>query len=184
MYREKRFIHRIFHIDTNRINSRSKLPAMNKLEEWFKNGVIHIEFSEVAQKEALIGNDHLRKDKAYDYVSTKTLASTIKENEQLFTIRKILFPREKINSNKRNDIEIVFNALKYGAILITDDGSSKRRNGILDHREELKESLGLIVMSDGQAVEYVQRLINERDNRARIQCERFGIPLPNWVGQD
>ncbi|MEA3327395.1 MAG: hypothetical protein U9R53_08835 [Chloroflexota bacterium] len=185
MYKEEQNLHLIFHIDTNRINSRSKLPAMNQLEQWHKNGVIHIELSTVAQKEAMAGKNRLRAEKALDYVYTETLATTPEEKTQLIKIAGILFPKEKCNSNQRKDIKIVFNAHKYSAILITNDGASKSQpGGILGHKNELKEALGIIVMSDAEAVEYIQRLINERDKRARIQCERYGISLPNWLGKD
>lgn len=184
MYKEDRSIHRMFHIDTNRINSRSGLPEMNKLEEWYENEVIHLELSNVARQEAMAGNDSLRVSKSNKYIYTKTLANTRKEQDKLRQIENILFPEGNINSNKANDVEIVFNALKYGAILITADGSSKRKTGILDHKDELKNALGIIVMSDEEAVEYIQRLIHERDERARKQFDVYGIPLPEWVGND
>lgn len=172
MYKEERYIYRLFHIDTNRINSRLNLPAMNKLEQWHSNGVIDIEFSEVARKEALFGEDRLRTKKANSYIFTKTLASTAKDRKRLLIIKQILFPNEEINSNKRNDIEIVFNALKYVAILITNDGTSKKKNGILDHKNELKQAFGLLVMSDVEAVDYVRGLINKRDKRAQMLHEK------------
>ena len=184
MYKEDRSIHRIFHIDTNRINSRSGLPEMNKLEKWHDNEVIILELSNVARQEAMAGNDSLRISKSNKYIYTQTLAKTKKEQEQLKQIADILFPEEEINSNKLNDVKIVFNALKYGAILITADGSSKKRMGILDHKDELKEALRIIVMSDEEAVEYIERLIRERDERARNQFEIYGIPLPDWVDKD
>lgn len=184
MYKEKRYIDREFHIDTNQINSRSNLSAMNLLEHWHNSGVIRIEFSEAARKEALFGGDHLRTKKANSYIFTKTLASTAEEQEWLYTIRKILFPKKDINSNKRNDIEIVFNAKKYGAILITNDGASKRRDGILDHKDELKQALGILVMTDEEAVDYVRELINKRDKRALGKHKNYGLELPEWVGKD
>jgi hypothetical protein len=184
MYKEVRYIDREFHIDTNRINSRSNLPAMNSLEHWHKNGVISIEFSEVARKEALFGGDYLRTKKANTYIFTKTLASTAEEQKWLSTIKQILFLKEEINSNKRNDIEIVFNAKKYGAILITNDGASKRNNGILDHKNELKQALNIDVMTDEEAVDFVRELINERDKRAIILHKKYDIELPEWVGKD
>lgn len=184
MHKVERYIYREFHIDTNCINSRSNLPAMNLLENWHNNGVIHIELSKPARDEALFGGDHLRTKKANTYPFTMTLASTAEEHKWLSTIKKILFPKKDINSNRRNDIEIVFNAKKYCRILITNDGASKRRDGILDHKVELKQALSIVVMTDEEAVDFVRELINERDKRALILHEKYGVELPEWVGKD
>ena len=40
----------MFHIDTNRINSKQELEAMNKLEKWHENGVINIDMLEPARQ--------------------------------------------------------------------------------------------------------------------------------------
>jgi hypothetical protein len=54
----------LFAIDANRINSRQKLPNMNRLEKWEKEGIIFIEMPETAHREARQGGDLTRRLKA------------------------------------------------------------------------------------------------------------------------
>ena len=81
-------------------------------------------------------------------------------------------------------MNIVFNARKYGAILVTHDGASKRQpGGILGSREPL-HALGVSVMTAHEAVDYIRRRIAERDKRARRLASERGVKAPNWVGED
>ena len=68
--------------------------------------------------------------------------------------------------------------------LVTDDGGSKRQpGGILGNRDALGQ-LGVKVMRDEEAVQYVIRQLLHRDRNA-IDCWRvMGKPLPDWVNQD
>ena len=151
---------------------------------WHKDGVITVEMSEVAQSEAAAGDHPMRKSKAYEYVFTETLASTSGEKKRLQEIEGILFPTGAQSENERNDVWIVFNAIKYEAILITNDGGSKRQpGGILGNRDALRK-IGCEILTDAEAVEVVQELILKRNARVRRQCERSGEPLPHWVGKD
>ena len=153
----ERYVYLDFHIDTNRINAKSRLDFMNILEHWYENDVIFLEMAEVAQNEATKSQNSIRTEKAYSYISTETLASTPDEARMLRKIKVILFPRGVKNINERNDVEILFNAWKYGAILITDDGGSKRQpGGILGNRDKLT-ALGIQVMRDHEAVEIVKQ---------------------------
>ena len=69
-------------------------------------------------------------------------------------------------------------------MLITDDGGSKQQpGGILGNRERLS-SLGIQVMRDYEAVEFVKHKIIERDESARRIASRTGEPLPTWIGKD
>lgn len=126
MSQPERHICRTFHIDANRVNARLCLVNMNRLEKWHKDGVITIEMSSVAQSEAAAGGDHNRKSKAYEYIFTETHASTSGEKKRLQEIEGILFPAGARLDSERNDVSIVFNAIKYDAILITNDGGSSR----------------------------------------------------------
>jgi len=142
----ERYVYLDFHIDTNRINAKSRLDFMNILEHWYENDVIFLEMAEVAQNEATKSQNSIR-----------TEASTPDEARMLRKIKDILFPRGVKNINERNDVEILFNAWKYGAILITDDGGSKRQpGGILGNRDKLT-ALGIQVMRDHEAVEIVKQ---------------------------
>ena len=157
---------------------------MNQLEIWHNNGVIDLQLSEVAQNEAIAGNNSARKNKAFAYIYSCTFANTSDEQNQLRNISDILFPDGIKNSNQRNDVEIVFNALKYTGFLITNDGASKSQpGGILGAKEKLKE-IGLFVMSDCEAVDYIKGLIKTRDNRVKRKSEENGEPLPDWYGKD
>ena len=184
MDQTERFLSRMFQIDTNRINSRGHLENMNTLEKWRKDGVILMEMSEVAQKECVVDRNPKRVEKTLGYIFSETLAETTEEQELLTRIERILFPEGAKTQNERNDVEIVFNAKKYGSILVTADGGSKSQpGGILGHKEELA-GLGIQVMSDEEAVQHVRGFIAARDRQATWKHERFGMPLPDWVGKD
>lgn len=180
----QRHICLIFHIDANRVNSRCSIANMNRLEQWAKDDVVMIDMSEVAQREAAAGNDRARRAKAYEHIFTESIPSTDKERKMLQKIEKILFPAGARSENERNDVDVVFNAHKYGRILIANDGGSKRQpGGILGNREKLKE-LGIEVMTDEEAVRLVEDRIQKRDKSAQWHSERAGEPLPDWVGKD
>ncbi len=184
MDQTERSLSRMFQIDTNRINSRGRLENMNRLEKWHEDGVILIEMSEVAQKECIADRDRKRAEKTFGYIFSETLADTTEEQELLTRIERILFPEAVKIQNEKNDVEIVFNAKKYGSILVTADGGSKSQpGGILGHKEQLA-GLGIQVMSDEEAVQLVRSLIARRDRLATRMHERFGVPLPDWVGKD
>jgi hypothetical protein len=119
----------MFHIDTNKVNARSCLVNMNRLEKWHEDDVITLAMSEVVQLEAAAGGDRNRKSKAHDYVFTGTHARTQSEKTLLREIERVLFPSGVKSENEGNEVAIVFNAIKYGAILITNDGGSKRQLG-------------------------------------------------------
>ncbi len=181
----ERFVYLDFQIDTNRINSKFSLPYMNKLEQWDRDDVIHIQISEIAQSEALQGNNVARRSKARRYVASETLAHTREEIKTLRDIEHILFPSSAKTQNERNDVEVVFNAHKYMCILITNDGSSKKQpGGILGHATELKQRFRVEVMRDYEAVALVEKKIKERDVLAKKFALALSQPLPEWVGKD
>jgi len=173
-----------FHIDTNRINAKSCLKYMNILERWYENDVIYIEMAEVAQNEAANRGSSLRSEKAYSYIATETLARTPDEFRMLRQIIEVLFPNGIKSTNEKNDVEIVFNAWKYGRILVTDDGGSKKQpGGILGSRGKLS-TLGIKVLRDYEAVELVKEKIIQRDQSALKVASCKKDPIPQWVGKD
>jgi hypothetical protein len=180
----ERYVWLEFHVDANRINARKNLKYMNVLEYWHENDVIYMEMSEIAQKEAAHGGNPHRFEKAYTYAATETLASPSAKAQMINQISAVLFPQGIKSPKERNDVEIVFNAHKYERILITDDGGSKQQpGGILGNRERLS-SLGIQVMRDYEAVEFVKHKIIERDESARRIASRTGESLPHWIGKD
>lgn len=184
MEQVERLLYKSFHIDTNRINSRGSLVNMNTLEKWHKDDVIALEVSEVAQTECAKSCDDKRSAKTFGYVYSQTLANTDKEKELLRKIEKILFPTGAKSGNEKNDVEICFNAWKYSAILLTADGASKNQpGGILGRKKELA-AIGVGVMSDSEAVDWIKHRIDHRDKLAIDRHEKYGLLLPEWVGKD
>ena len=174
-----------FSLDANRINAQQKDPLMNQLEQWDKDGVIDLFFSETAASEVQRGRGAKERiKKVKQYFQSQTLGSTPYEKELLCNITNVLFGRMPNNANEWNDVEIVFNAKKYPGSLITEDGNSKRKSkGILAKRDKLK-ALGIEVRSTSEAIELIRRRISMRDRRIREICDRTGAKLPEWIGQD
>lgn len=178
----ERYVWLEFHVDTNRINARKNLKYMNLLEYWHENDIIYMEMSDVAQKEAAHGGNPDRFEKAYTYAATETLASPSDKLRMMNQVSAVLFPQGIKSRKEKNDVEIVFNAYKYGRILITDDGGSKQQpGGILGNREKLR-SLGNQVMRDSEAVELVKHKLIERDEFARkiASRKRRAVAVLDW----
>jgi hypothetical protein len=173
----------IFHIDTNRINARGKLDAMNQLEKWKKDGVILINMSGISFKEALVGNNPARTEKAFEHIFTTTDTSIDKNHLLYKRIESTIFPDGVKDQNEENDVKIVYEAAHYQAILVTDDGNSQTQHGgILGHREALRDAVQ--IMRDYEAVAFVREKLAERDNHTRKAAEASGAYIPDWVGKD
>ncbi|MGB0911102.1 MAG: hypothetical protein ACPGYT_12135 [Nitrospirales bacterium] len=157
---------------------------MNKLEEWERDDVITLELPEDARDEALSGTSLTRHEKAQSFISSEPLPSTPQERERLIEIEHILFPAGAATASEKRDVMIVFTADKYGAVLITNDGDSKRQPGGILGNSQLLAELQIRVMTDKEACEEVKRKIESRDNHARRYCQRTGKALPYWVGKD
>jgi hypothetical protein len=179
-----RFVHVVFQIDTNRINAKNNLPSMNQLEAWHKAGVILIHMSQIANEEAKAGGNAGRSEKATSYIFSMTYGDTADEQAEMRAIERTLFPNGADSRSERNDVEVVFNAKKYGATLVTADGGSKRQpGGILGNRDALRR-LGVSVVTDAEAVEIVRKKIDERDARLRAKAASNNLVLPSWIGAD
>lgn len=174
----------IFHLDTNRLNARSGLPSINQLEQWAHDGVIILEMSEAAHREARAGNNTERTRKADHHLIACDQITNVEEVRRLRAIARILCPDGVHTPNQDNDVHIVFNAGKYGAILVTNDGDSARQpGGILGNRDGLR-ALGIRVMSDDEAVALVHSRISIRDENERKMAQLTGNAPPDWVGSD
>jgi len=128
----------VLHIDTNLINARQKLPAVNQLEKWFEDGVILINISDTARSEAIAGNyvPRTRKANKQIYITTPPM----EPSDPLYSeVETALFPKGARDDNQRNDVRIVCEAAKYAAILVTGDGGSKAQP------EDLRDGVSLIV---------------------------------------
>ena len=87
--------------------------------------------------------------------------------------------------NERNDVELVFNAMKYHAILVARDGGSKSQTGgILANRDRLLRDFRVRAMTPEDAVTRIRALIARRDERLRRPANKMGAPLPEWVRAD
>lgn len=179
---EPRMVRLILHLDTNLINARQKLDAVNRLEKWYEDGVVLINMSSTAYGEAKAGYDELRARKADRQIFTMTRPGDSTDRAYRI-IERALFPDGAKDDNQRNDVRIVFEAAKYGAVLVTGDGGSRtQQGGILGNREKLKDVVR--IMSPDESVAFVQEKIRERDEfNARVVRE-CGGELPVWTGAD
>jgi len=179
-----RCVYKRFQIDTNRINARQAILELNLLEQWSRDKVIELFISEVAYEEALDGNDPRRRAKTMRHYFSGTAITTPEEQERMREIEQAVFPDGAKTQSERNDVEILFNADKYHAILVTADGGSKTQpRGILGSRDPLA-ALGIEVVTSEEAVAIVRRSIAARDQRIREGCSLFGVSLPEWIGKD
>jgi hypothetical protein len=181
---QRNLSHVSFTVDTNCVNAKQKLPEMNQLEQWAENELILLQTTEIAQTEMLAGNNAKRIEKAYTYIFSLSEITTDHDRELLAKIEAVIFPSGARNKNQKNDVEIVFNSIKYGAPLVTNDGGSKTQpGGILGNKSELRV-LGVEVFSPQEAVGKVESEIRKRDQRAKQWAEISGNPLSAWVGKD
>ncbi len=172
----------IFHIDTNLINARQKIGEVNQLEKWADDGVILINMSSTAYKEAQVGNHPQRIKKTKQNIFTDSEA--INQEDELFSkVADALFGSALLSSNQINDVQIVCEAIKYAAILVTNDGASKSQpGGILGNRHKLVELVQ--IYSPLEAVHFIRKKIKERDDLSKEYVREFGGSLPAWTGMD
>jgi hypothetical protein len=172
----------VLHIDTNLINARQKLPAVNQLEKWFEDEVILINMSATAHGEAQADGNVMRTRKANQNIFTTT--PPIEASDPLFQkVESALFPEGARDENQWNDVRIVCEAANYAAILVTGDGGSKTQpGGILGNRHKLN---GIVqILSPDEAVDFVRQKIRERDEFNIRFVKEFGGELPPWTGRD
>jgi len=168
-------------LDTNRINSRGKLPHMNRLEKWGADGVIYLFVTDTVHKEAERGGDKLG-TKAWRRVGLVAPPLIAADRELWNEIAATIFPNGVLTDKQRNDVQIVFTTAKFGLILITNDGDSKGQpGGILGHAKELRQKHHIRVMRDFEAVDFVEKEIAERDALRRRLAALAGIPLDEMV---
>ena len=173
----------IFHIDTNLINSRGSLPAMNQIEKWAADEVILVNMSGVSFKEALAGNNALRRKKALSQIFTLTDEDVDIACSRYREIENVIFAGGASNQNQHNDVKLVYEAAHWNAILITRDGGSNAQpGGILGNRAKLHNIVQ--IMSDAEAMDFIRSKIADRDDFNRRVSKENGQTLPEWTGQD
>jgi hypothetical protein len=80
-------------------------------------------------------------------------------------------------------VKIVDYAAHCKAILVTNDGGSKRQpGGMLGKRSQLSRFVR--IMSDEQAVAFVRSNLHERDDTNLRVAEEPGLSVPEWTGKD
>jgi hypothetical protein len=174
----------ILHIDTNLINARQKLPAVNQLEKWCADRVILINMAGTARDEALAGGNPPRSRKANEQIFTTTDPER-PDSARFQGIEALLFPRGAQDENQRNDVRIVADAIHYAAILVTNNGGSKTQpGGILGNRDALRKRFGIQILTAEEAVDFVRTNIRERDDFNAQAVREFGGQLPEWTGAD
>lgn len=171
-----------FQIDTNLLNAKQRLPEVNQMEQWVKDEVILITMSSTAHSESLAGNNQNRAKKANANIFT--VSEPIDDNDPLYKrIEAYIFPGGAKDENQRNDIRIVCEAIKYQAILVTNDGASNSQSGgILGNRDKFEHLVR--AMSPREAIQFIKANILERDKLARQIVLTNGYSLPFWVGID
>ena len=172
----------VFHIDTNLINARQRLSAVNQLEKWFEDEVILINISGTVRGEALVGNYVPRTHKVNSQIFTVT--PPIDSSDPRYSkVETALFPEGARDENQRNDVRIVCEAAKSEAILVTGDGGSKSQpGGIIGNREKLRDIVQ--ILTPDEAVEFVRKKIMDRDAFNVQFVKEFGGELPTWTGAD
>ncbi len=82
----------VFHIDTNMINARGKLPAMTQLEKWAEEEIILINMSNTSFCEAQEGNNISRTKKALSQIFTLTDENITESDATFQKVANALFP--------------------------------------------------------------------------------------------
>lgn len=171
----------VLHLDTNLVNARQRLAAVNQLEKWYADGVVLINMAGTARKEALAGGDARRTQKANQQIFTVTPPVSF-DSTRFKAIESVLFPSGAKHENQLNDVRIVADAIHYAAILVTNDGSSKSQpGGILGNRHTLTQRFGGRILSADDTVDFVRSKIRERDDFNRLAVRKFGGTLPDWT---
>ena len=173
----------VFHIDTNMINARGKLDSMNQIEKWADEGVILVNMSYISFKEAQKGNNLSRTLKALSQIFTLIDDHCNESDHNFQRIADAIFSNGIQNENQRTDVKIVWHAFKYEAILVTNDGGSKRQpSGILGNAHKLTNIVKILSPTD--AVAFIRNKIQERDDHNRKISQATGQKLPEWTGKD
>ncbi|RUR71286.1 hypothetical protein EJP67_30000 [Variovorax guangxiensis] len=176
---------RVFQLDANLINAKQKVKAVNQLETWRDNGVICLAASNAElMKAQASGGAAAHRTKLDSRTFTVDEASEAEEEHIYSKVEAILWSKAA-NDNHADDVAIVCEAIKWRAILVTDDGNSKPQpEGIYGNREKLRQEFGLQVLRPESAVQFIRSKISERDEFNARVAALTGKLAPGWTGQD
>lgn len=174
----------IFHLDANLINARQKLDTVNRMEHWRDEGVILLVMAGIAHEEAQAGaggNVEARKRKAAGHIYTINDQGAAKADDTYARVEAILWG-QATDDNQANDVEVVCEAIKWHAILVTRDGDSKEQPaGILGNRDRLREQFDILIFRPEEAVEFIRGKIEERDKFNTQVAALTGAALPEYA---
>jgi len=177
----------LFHLDTNLINARQKNEAVNLLEKWKSDGVISLVMAGVAHEEAQAGKGAsamARQRKAATHLYTTSEPGEAKDDETFAKVEMILFGVAN-DRGRVNDVAIVCEAIKWHAILVTNDGgSNSQKGGILGHRDTLHKQFDVNIYRPEEAVAIIREKLAERDAYNKMIAAMTGLPVPLWSGED
>ena len=172
-------------LDANCINARGTDSAMNQIDKWRADRVVVVLMDETTHAEAARGWSARRSRKAMGHVFSMDVGRSADDEAAWWAIERILFSSGCKNDNERNDVQLVFQAMKHNANLVTRDGASRRQpGGILGNRDELARAVGVRILTPEDAVKKVREKLQIRDERTRYLAGRHGLPLPAWLGKD
>ncbi|MCA3223829.1 MAG: hypothetical protein ING41_15810 [Burkholderiales bacterium] len=176
-----------FHLDANLINARRNLDAVNCMEHWRDTGVILLVMAGIAHEEAQAGaggNAEARKRKAAGHIYTINDDGDAKADDTYARVEAILWGRAT-DRNQAHDVEVVCEAIKWHAILVTRDGGSKEQPaGILGNRDRLREQFDVRILRPEEAVEFIRGKLAERDEFNAQVAALTSAPLPEWTRRD
>jgi len=151
--------------DTNRINSKQRLVAMNRIEELGRDGWIELRKSQTMFEELPEGSGLMR-SKAEETLVVGGETLQLHEHEQLEQLRKLLFGRtDDLPLKDERDVQHVFDHQKYSCFcewnfLITKD------KHIRSKKSELKE-LRTNVGSSDECIEWLNCILPKVKERVQ-----------------
>lgn len=153
-------------IDTNVINARQNLPAMNKLEQWrdeekirivgthrLKMEVAAYKNPKASEKEKKLPNVSEPMVLGKSYLGHSYLAAPKKNAPQFCDLSAIMFPgrdHNQLSNNESNDVmHLISHFFAESDVFVTNNTNDFINDG---RREQLKEKFGIKVMTADEAV--------------------------------
>jgi hypothetical protein len=152
-------------IDTNAINARGRLEAMNTLERWRDEGWVQLDATTRLLDETSEDEARAAKAATLNNISEPWILGVGRLGSMYLAgpgpgfreIASILFPRvRRLTANQQNDVmHMLSHAHGGGDYFITNDKKDFIKSG---RREELRSEFGIEVLTPDEAVEVLHRL--------------------------